>query len=267
MNDLSFSLLISIGQSPLLGGARLLLGLAFVLLAPGYAIQAALFPRRGDLSGPERWALSFGISLAAIPILSLVLTQLLWGLRLESVIIASAGVTVVAAGTAWVVRRRIPFAGETAPAGRGGIRDAHSHRIPKSGGAAVALALGGVLLLGFVFQTARQGEPVTEFYLLGAEGQAESYPYRGVVGEPVTVTVGIVNREGVPVAYRLEVVDGENLLGQMGPMVLGDGETYEGPVSFTLVRAGEPLRVEFLLYRNGLPLPYRRLWLWLEVVE
>ncbi len=262
MND-PFSLLT--GQLPLLGAVRLLLGLAFVLLVPGYAFQVALFPRRDDLSGPERWALSLGISLAMVPILALILDQLPWGLRLESVVVAGAGLTALGAGTAWAIRRR-EAENPLASFGRWRLEGIF-HRRARTLWGAVALALGGALLLGFVFQTARQGEPVTEFYLLGAEGRAESYPYRGVVGESLTVTVGIVNREGVPVGYRLEVVDGENLLGQMGPMVLRDREKYEGLISFTLVHAGEPLRVEFLLYRNGLPVPYRRLWLWLEVVE
>ena len=252
-----------------LGAVRLLLGLAVALFCPGYAVQMALFPRRNTLDGAERLALSVGISLALVPLLALMLDLLPWGIGLETAVGAEAGVTLLASGLAWARWRRLP------PGERwewnipwADITGA-SEPLPRFW---LGIGLVLVLVLGLIFlltvaQLARWGEPVTEFYLLGPEGQAGGYPHRSVVGEPVTVTVGIVNRERVPVEYRLEVADGERLLGQAGPVRLSPGAAYEGPVSFIPARPGDRVRVTFLLYRNGLPVPYRTLWLWLEVEE
>src|SRR4029453_5369256 len=57
------------------------LGLLGALLAPGYALTVALFPRRDQIDGLARAALSFGLSVAVLPVLALVLNALPWGIR------------------------------------------------------------------------------------------------------------------------------------------------------------------------------------------
>src|SRR5437867_3448634 len=52
---------------------RVPLGLAAVLLAPGYALVAAVFPEHDDLDGGMRAGLSFGLSVAVLPLLALLL--------------------------------------------------------------------------------------------------------------------------------------------------------------------------------------------------
>lgn len=252
-----------------LAAARLLLGLTMALFCPGYALQAALFPRRNGPGGAERLALSVGISLALVPLLALVLDQLPGGIGLESVVGAEAGATLLVLAAAWVRWRRLPEGGrwdwDFSPASIASSLGGRSRFWLYSGMAGVLVA--GLLLLLAVIRFAGADNPGTEFYLCGSEGQADGYPRWALVGRPVTVTVGMVNGEETTVEYRLEVVDGESLLGQAGPVRLAPGATYEGAVSFTPARAGDPVRVQFLLYRNGLAVPYRTLWLWLRVEE
>jgi uncharacterized membrane protein len=45
---------------------RLILGLPLVLFLPCYSLIATLFPRKDDLDGIERVALSFGLSIAIV---------------------------------------------------------------------------------------------------------------------------------------------------------------------------------------------------------
>jgi uncharacterized membrane protein len=48
---------------------RLVVGLPLVLFIPGYALSYAFFPKKKDLDLLERIALSFGLSIATIPLI------------------------------------------------------------------------------------------------------------------------------------------------------------------------------------------------------
>lgn len=58
---------------------RVPIGLLMVLFVPGYVLIAALFPKREDLDGIERIALSFGLSIAVVPLIGLGLNYTPWG--------------------------------------------------------------------------------------------------------------------------------------------------------------------------------------------
>lgn len=63
---------------------RIIIGLPLVLFFPGYTLIAALFPRKGSLSGIERLALSFGLSIAVVPLIGLALNYMPWGMSKPS---------------------------------------------------------------------------------------------------------------------------------------------------------------------------------------
>jgi hypothetical protein len=69
---------------------RYILGGVFVLFLPGFMLISALYPRRGELDGLERAALSIGLSLALVPLIGLVLNYTPWGIRLEPIMISLA---------------------------------------------------------------------------------------------------------------------------------------------------------------------------------
>ena len=239
---------------------RLLLGLAFVLSVPGYALQAALFPRAGDLEGPERLALSFGLSVAVVPPIALLLDWLPWGIRLWHIVIAEARVILVCSAVALLRRSRLP------PEELFRVR----LQVDVGGWWAELDRTGRILygVLAFAFLLAagsaiaiivlpKPGEFFTEFYILGSEGLAESYPREVVAGEAVSVTAGITNREGVPANYQIKVRVGDGQIGAEGPIALADGDTWEGPVQFTPTQAGDDQQILFYLYRDGSSEPYR----------
>src|SRR3990172_10767712 len=62
---------------------RIALGLPFLLFGPGYALLAALYPRKTDLAAAERLALSLGFSLALLSVTTLGLSYSPFGLRWE----------------------------------------------------------------------------------------------------------------------------------------------------------------------------------------
>ena len=76
-------------------------GALFVLYLPGFSVVEALYPRKSDLDGLERLALSVGLSLALIPLIGLGLNYTPWGIRLNpllaSLTLLSLGLSVIAA--------------------------------------------------------------------------------------------------------------------------------------------------------------------------
>ena len=83
---------------------RVVLGLVLVLFLPGYSLIAALFPGRDDLGGAGWIALSFGLSIAVVPLLGLALNYTPFGIRLVPVLVGLSVFAVLVAGIAGVRR-------------------------------------------------------------------------------------------------------------------------------------------------------------------
>jgi uncharacterized membrane protein len=255
---------------------RLFLGLFFVLFVPGYALQAALFPREaaraeasgGSLDGPERLALSFGLSVAVIPPLALILDRLPWGIRLWPIVIGETIVIVTCSAVALWRRSRL------LPSERSVLEidvDARGWWTAQDRiGRVLYGVLAAALLIALVSAAAiiampKPGEQFTEFYVLGPEGLAENYPREAAPGEKLSVTAGIANREGVAAEYRIEVRAGDLTIGQAGPLRLEANEVWEGPIHYALPEPGDDQEVDFLLFYDGGEEPYRNLRLWINI--
>ena len=246
--------------------ARIILGLPFLLFFPGYTLMAALFPKKGSLGGVERLALSFGLSIAVVPLMGFVLNFTPWGIRLYPILISLAVFILAASGVAWYRR------GKLAPEER--FRVSFNIRLPSWQGQSmpdkvlsVVLAVaivGAIGTLGYVVATPRVEERFTEFYILGPDGKAENYPTELKVGEEGRVIVGIVNHEQEKASYRVEVwIDGE---GRDEIMVELEPEgKWEQEVGFVPQKAGEGQKVEFVLYKDGEPYFEEPLHLWIDV--
>lgn len=245
---------------------RVVLGLPFVLFFPGYTLIAALYPRRVDLDGIERLALSLGLSLAVVPLIGLVLNYTPWGIRLTPIVVSLTLFTAACSVAAGAKRRRLPeserFAADVRPV-LTGLR-----RLPWPIIGISAAAAGLLLFVGFRFGVlggSRVGEPFTEFYVLGPSGKAEGYPRDLVPGQAAVVILGVINNEEQEVDYRIQVRGENRLLQGIGPIRLADKQKWEEKVSFALRRPGDRVKVEFLLFRQGTPEPYRSLHLWVRV--
>jgi len=255
---------------------RLFLGLFFVLFVPGYALQAALFPSDverdvgsgGGLDGPERLALSFGLSVAVIPPLALILDWLPWGIRLWPIVVGETFVIITCSAVALWRRSRLPpverFVLKIDVDARGWWRAQDRTNRALYGVLAAALLL-ALFSAAAIILLPKPGQQFTEFYVLGPEGLAESYPREAAPGEQLTVTAGIANREGVAAEYRIEVRAGELTIGQAGPIRLEDDEVWEEPIHYALAEPGDDQEVDFLLFYDGGEEPYRSLRLWINI--
>jgi hypothetical protein len=75
-------------------------GCLFVLYLPGVALIEALYPGKDGLQPLERLALSIGLSLALVPLVGLVLNYTPWGIRLNSIYVSLASLTIMLAASA-----------------------------------------------------------------------------------------------------------------------------------------------------------------------
>lgn len=250
---------------------RVPLGLAGVLLAPGYALTAAVFAGHDDIDLPARAALSFGLSAALIPLLALLLDALPWGIRPQPIAIGLAIWIVCCSGVALWRRGGLAAAGQAyLPPAVGGWRAEPARPITRL----VVVALVALLIGAATLLLPGPNAPPTEFYLLGRAGLVEDYPREAAPDEELTVQMGIVNSERVARSYRVEVwaarpwaPDQRTLVGQAGPIDIAQGQRDERMISWRMPTAGDDQQVEFLLFIGDDPAPYRQLRLWLDVVE
>jgi len=281
--------------APVLRGSpvRVVLGLVFVLVLPGYAVVAALFPDGGPSSertggalesasaetvgggidGLERAALSLAVSIPVVSLVGLGLSLTPLGVGLSSVLPAVAVVTLGGTAVAAYRRRqlpperrfRVPYrawlrTGREAVFGPDSRRDLLVNAVL---GVSILLAAGSVT---FAVAAPTEGEAFTEFYLLTENETGDlvagDYPTEFTTGESRPVVVGIENHEGQPVGYTVVVAlqrvrtDGTVLETReldRFSVELDAGSTWHEERSVTPTTDGRRLRVAFLLYRGDLP--------------
>ena len=256
---------------------RLALGLAYVLFVPGYCLTAALFPQDDDLDGIERIGLSLGLSVAWVSVLALLLDWLPWGLRLWPIVTGQLASSAFFAAISLWRRGRLPAGAAYAPDLAWRPR-AWWRELPRLEQRIYVLIAGALLVAGlaaaWIFLVPTDSQFMTEFYMLGADGLAESYPRSAAVGEEIGVTLGVMNRERTAHSYRVEIwaVDpwAEERRVQVGasaPLPLVPGQGHEWPVTWQMPWAGDDQVVELLLFEAAGTAPYRSLRLWLNVEE
>jgi uncharacterized membrane protein len=304
---------------------RRICGLIFVLFVPGYALQEVLFPREEALDGPERLALSIGLSVAFAPVFA-------WGLdRLPftriarwPILIAEGSFAVLCLAIARIKERQLQSRVDpsrsvaSAAMARADLRDRPTCSGGNSAGGLIKrfstwwvrrdrvdrwllLFLTGALTMAALSAASLSGdtllgsstdETLTEFYILGADGLGEAYLRTGhgttastafSSRQPITVTIGIHNMEAsaanyrIFVVYKSDTISQATLITETGTLQLAAGErrefrlSFEAPAAFVPFvdreTSSRPFEVQFLLYREGIDVPYRTLRLWLNVVE
>ena len=265
---------------PLLSSSpiRTMLGLPMVLFLPGYALIAALFPGKDDLDSIERIALSFGLSIAVVPLIGLALNYTPWGIRLVPVLISISAFTLAMSVIALQRRESlgnsafsVPFR-EMYASFKTEVTTKPESRLDRVLSIILVISiLLSVITLVYVVVTPKQGEKFTEFYILGPQGMADNYNTRLVIGENADVIVGIVNHEYALVNYSVELRLNDEIINvpdSFGHISLDHNATWEQPLSFAPEITGSNMKLQYLLYReDNMSEPYRDLHLWISVAE
>jgi len=187
---------------------RIILGLPIVLFFPGYVLILALFPKKEGVTGIERIALSFGLSIAVVPLIGFILNYTPWGIKLYPILISLAGFILTMSGIAWYRMKNltedekfnIPFK-----------INLSSWREQKTVDRILSVILilaivGAIGTLGYTIAKPKVGERFTEFYILGPQGKAAQYPNILELGERGKVTLGVINHEQEELNYQVKVI-------------------------------------------------------------
>jgi uncharacterized membrane protein len=266
---------------PILSGnfLRTYLGVVLVLFLPGYALTGAIFPAKRDLDRIERAVVSFGLSIAVIPIIGFGLNYSIWGIREIPVLTGISVFTLLTCAVAYYRRSLLPENEAFGISFKASLMSVKTQILRKSESKidrvlAVFLAfmiLASVGSLAYIIGAPKEREHFTEFYILEANETAGNYPTEFVKGESGTVFVGIVNHEYRPVDYTMEI----RLKNKSLPLPenqkqinLEHNMSWEEPVTFTPPFEGNNMKLEFLLFnKTDKTVPYRDLHLWINVTE
>lgn len=187
---------------------RVILGLPFILFIPGYVLVFALFPTRKTDHGIdtlERLVLSFGLSIAVVPLIGLLLNYTPWGIRLEPILF-SLLFFIIGIGSVGIYRWK-----KTPPEHRFTITfevsfPKQENKIDQTLTIILIIVIISVLAsLIYVITLPKTGETFTEFYLLGPQGKAEGYPRNLTIQENATVIIGVANHEQRQINYTIEI--------------------------------------------------------------
>ncbi len=259
---------------------RQIIGMALLLLIPGYALAALLFPGKSDIGSVERFVLSFTFSVVIVALLGLALNYTPPGIRLVP-LTACISIFILACTLPANWRRHgLPEEYRFSP-GPGDV-----FRLVQSAFKAIVgpgeygffnRALNVIVLfsmalaagtLAYAVVQPGQGETFTEFYILGPDGKADNYPANVILGNETRVIAGVVNHEGANEVYSLAVSlnnSSQDTRLYSENLTLADNQTWEKPIDIKPDRNGTNMKLSFLLYRDGNATPYRELHIWMNV--
>jgi len=259
---------LQIGLPPVVRGAIVL---PLLLVVPGYAVVAALFPGAHGTSPTsvvepplvERLGLAVGLSIAIVPAVGIGVDAV-WSLTLVPVLDGVAAVTIAASVVALVRRTRLPIRERfrATAAIQAALRGAHDR--PKTQLFLLTAVLLSVVAIGAsgVVATTGDGQGVTEFYLTteGPDGQqvlatnetvGNESVHRLVVRSPdapqtrytVVARTGVITTSGVT---------DRQTLGRTA-VTTGPRGTARTTYDLALDRGERPIELVYLLYEGDPP--------------
>ena len=181
---------------------RQILGLVFVLFLPGYAATAALFPENEQIDGIERVALSFGLSIAIVPLIGLALNFTPFGIRLDPIMASVSAFIIGVSLVGWYRRMRLPEDERFAIVVDFEMDFKGMPLVDKALTIGIVVMLvASVVVLAWAITTPRVGERFTQLAILGPEGMADDYPHNLTVDEQARVLLTVKSFEHQPMNY------------------------------------------------------------------
>lgn len=256
--------------------ARSIIGLALIFFIPGYALLAAIFPLKADITHVERVGFSLVLSVIIVGGMSFLASYTPLGLRAAPVVTVVSIFALVTTVSAYVRRRSLPVERRFAvsvPRVSGTKRappwERLDGRLEKT--LAIVLVLVSVVALSatiYLVAAPTGGEAYTAFYILGPDGKAQGYPSQFRLGEEQSMIVGVTNHEQRAMDYTLVTTLSDNASSSTlstETLHLANNENWEQPVTVRPDRIGEDMQLSFLLYGYNDTTPLQTTHLWVNV--
>lgn len=244
-----------------------LLGVPFLLFSPGFTLLAALSPKRGPMGNTERLILSFVLSIAVTAFLGLGLNYTGFGITAISVAVTVSLFIYLASVIAWIRISFLPYEDRAVLDFRVNIKTRGAGPMDTIlTGIMIVIVVATLTSTIYYAAASKETERFTQFYLSEANGTGSYYPDEMSIGDTGEVKLSIANHEGALVSYRVRVYVEDTMTDEIGPLVLGDGEEWQGLARFSPRQPGEDQEVEFRLFRDGNSRPYlESLYIWVDV--
>jgi len=255
---------------------RHVLSILIVIFNPGYALTAAFFPRKHDLSNIERLTLAFGLSIATVPLLALILAYS--GPMALGSIVGVLTLVIISCSITGLWRRRNLATEDRFTVEWNGFRYVTllfpQKQSPRDRILSVLLVVSLVLSVSIVVYavtTPALSDSYTEFYILDSNGKAADYPTQFSLANATPIVVGVVNHEGHNVTYNLVILQNES--SQLKTLhseqfTVNDNGQWEKTVLLRPDAAGSDIEFKFLLYEQGdNTTPYRENHLFANVTK
>lgn len=201
-------IILPITLYPMDTAIRTVFGLPFLIFIPGYILVFALFPTKKIVQGidtTERIALSFGLSIAIVPLIGFLLNYTPGGIGLQSILLSLLVFNIIVSFIAF-------YRWNKAPSQNRIIFSFEFSYFKTKNKFEMILIIFLVLSIIITFSTIiyvinnpRTGETFTEFYLLGSKGEIVGYPRNLSIGEDGSVIIGLVNHEYKTINYTIEI--------------------------------------------------------------
>ncbi len=255
---------------------RFMLGLAMILLLPGYALLTAIFPGKRDLGGIERAILSVVLSILVVPMFGFILNYTQQGIGLDDMAFSITAFVIVCSFIG-AGRRFNVSPDETTPQEpkkQDGLFHSLYSGSPTNKILSILVAIYVLLLVitvTYFYIIPVPGEKFTEFYIVGPDGNATNYPTDFKPGEEKPVNINIINHEYRNVTYDLVITlsDEANVSTLFsGPIALDHNQTWKKTIGLKPDLPGSNMKMEFKLFKDmDMTSPYRDLYLWVNVTN
>jgi len=116
-----------------------------------------------------------------------------------------------------------------------------------------------IICLGLIIYFATlpgPGSSFSEFYLLNEKGRPYDYPGQVIAGQPIYVTIGIINHEETATAYTVRIMSGDAIIGSLDTGNVNRGQIWEQKTGITIDPEGNNRQIEFYLYITGREKPH-----------
>jgi len=115
----------------------------------------------------------------------------------------------------------------------------------------ILLIIGLTISIALISLNPHPEDRFTEFYILNADGKAQDYPREIKAGQSATVIIGVVNHEGHPADYRVQILSNGAIINSIDTGTLLNEQKWEQNMALSLTNPGDNQKVEFFLFLKG----------------